>query len=779
MREDVTGDRVTPPRRPSTTSWRRCGASATTCTIACCARRPNSTTTASARTASGASCPTRSPPTSIRDLLPVVDDLERALAAPAGLGRRGATRRGVELIHRQLLEALRRRGVEPLESVGPGRSIRRGTRPSRASRPNGRRDGEITAEIRRGYRIGQRLLRPAHGEGGQGVSQRDYYEVLGVARDAERAGHQERVPQAGAEAPSRSQPRRHGGRRTLQGSGRGLRGARRRRQARALRPVRPRRRRRRGRRPAARASTPTSSRTSPTSSATSSASAAAAAPRRPGARRRPALRPRDRVRGVVHRHRDDDPDSARGDVRDVQGHRARRPARRARPVRSAAAPASCATSRASSSSRARAASAAARARSSGTPCTACRGTGRVTQRSPRHRADSRRHRRRPAPAPPRRGRARRRRRADRRSLRRHSRAAARRVPPRRRRPVRRSPRAVPHHGDGRTFKVDGPAGALDVDVSAGTAERHAHPASAARACRASAAAAAARFYVRARRRRAEEADQGPEEARRAARQDDAGREDRAAPADEATARSRSSRRSKTSSGEPRSIPALDVSWSTPAGRRRGRTGCWRRSTTTIPSRVEDARRRRAHLLSLRRRSRARGAFARGAHHAGVVCTPVDVPDEDWAERSQASLEPVTVGRLIVAPPWREAEARNRRDRSGAPLHRDRHPAVDGLRHRAPRVDAPVPDAAATPVARWARACSTSARARACSRLPRRSSARPTSSAIDDDPDALQSAAENIGLNGADARGAASTGGPRRRRRRPRRVRTLRSRRSPT
>jgi ribosomal protein L11 methyltransferase len=32
-------------------------------------------------------------------------------------------------------------------------------------------------------------------------------------------------------------------------------------------------------------------------------------------------------------------------------------------------------------------------------------------------------------------------------------------------------------------------------------------------------------------------------------------------------------------------------------------------------------------------------------------TPVDVPDEDWASRSQASLHAVRVGDIIVAPPW--------------------------------------------------------------------------------------------------------------------------------
>jgi molecular chaperone GrpE len=101
----------------------------------------------------------------IRDVLPAVDDLERALSAAKASGDAvdgpaASLLRGVELIQKQLLDVLRRRGVEPLATVGE--TFDPAWHEAILHEPNtGRPEGEIVGEVRRGYRLGQRLLRPA------------------------------------------------------------------------------------------------------------------------------------------------------------------------------------------------------------------------------------------------------------------------------------------------------------------------------------------------------------------------------------------------------------------------------------------------------------------------------------------------------------------------------------------------------------------------------------------------------------------------------------------
>ena len=94
----------------------------------------------------------------LTELLPLVDDMERALRAEGNDAE--AIRMGVELIHKQLLEILRKRGVRPIEALGadfdPHYHMAVSHEPA-----NDRREGEVIEEFGRGYMLGDRLLRPA------------------------------------------------------------------------------------------------------------------------------------------------------------------------------------------------------------------------------------------------------------------------------------------------------------------------------------------------------------------------------------------------------------------------------------------------------------------------------------------------------------------------------------------------------------------------------------------------------------------------------------------
>jgi molecular chaperone GrpE len=96
----------------------------------------------------------------IEDLLPLLDDLERAIQAEAGSDGAEPYRRGVELIHRQLGDVLRKRGVRAIEALGADFDPHYHQAVVYEPAP-GRRDGEVIAEFRRGYMLGERLLRPA------------------------------------------------------------------------------------------------------------------------------------------------------------------------------------------------------------------------------------------------------------------------------------------------------------------------------------------------------------------------------------------------------------------------------------------------------------------------------------------------------------------------------------------------------------------------------------------------------------------------------------------
>jgi molecular chaperone GrpE len=96
----------------------------------------------------------------IQELLPLMDDLERALKAESANDAGDAYRRGVELIHKQLGEILRKRGVRAIDALGVDFDPHYHQAVSYDA-AEGRREGEVIEEFRRGYMLGDRLLRPS------------------------------------------------------------------------------------------------------------------------------------------------------------------------------------------------------------------------------------------------------------------------------------------------------------------------------------------------------------------------------------------------------------------------------------------------------------------------------------------------------------------------------------------------------------------------------------------------------------------------------------------
>jgi molecular chaperone GrpE len=92
-----------------------------------------------------------------RDLLPVVDNLERALAHASG---DDPVVQGVRMVFKQLTDALQGHGVKSFSSAGqafdPERHEAVAKQPSDAHPP-----GTILEEMQRGYVLHDRLLRPA------------------------------------------------------------------------------------------------------------------------------------------------------------------------------------------------------------------------------------------------------------------------------------------------------------------------------------------------------------------------------------------------------------------------------------------------------------------------------------------------------------------------------------------------------------------------------------------------------------------------------------------
>ena len=93
----------------------------------------------------------------VKELLPVLDDLERALAA-AEEHEEAKLEEGVRLVHRELAEALQREGLAEIETNG---RFDPHVHEALLSQPSDAEEGSVLEVVQKGYRLGDHVLRPA------------------------------------------------------------------------------------------------------------------------------------------------------------------------------------------------------------------------------------------------------------------------------------------------------------------------------------------------------------------------------------------------------------------------------------------------------------------------------------------------------------------------------------------------------------------------------------------------------------------------------------------
>lgn len=94
------------------------------------------------------------------DLLPALDNLERALAAAEQAGEKGPLVQGVSMVHTQLLDILRRHGVTRIEAQGqPFDPAFHEAVMQQASAEHA--PMTVVQVLEQGYQIHERVLRPA------------------------------------------------------------------------------------------------------------------------------------------------------------------------------------------------------------------------------------------------------------------------------------------------------------------------------------------------------------------------------------------------------------------------------------------------------------------------------------------------------------------------------------------------------------------------------------------------------------------------------------------
>jgi len=93
----------------------------------------------------------------VKQLLPVLDDLERALVA-ASEHEEAKLAEGVQLVHRALADALASEGLVEVDTDG---DFDPHTQEALLAQPSDEKEGAVIQVLQKGYKLGDHVLRPA------------------------------------------------------------------------------------------------------------------------------------------------------------------------------------------------------------------------------------------------------------------------------------------------------------------------------------------------------------------------------------------------------------------------------------------------------------------------------------------------------------------------------------------------------------------------------------------------------------------------------------------
>jgi len=93
----------------------------------------------------------------VRELVPVLDDLERALEF-ATAHEEAQLEDGVRLVHRALADALAKEGLAEIATDG---KFDPHTQEALLSQPSEAEEGTVIQVLQKGYKLGDRVVRPA------------------------------------------------------------------------------------------------------------------------------------------------------------------------------------------------------------------------------------------------------------------------------------------------------------------------------------------------------------------------------------------------------------------------------------------------------------------------------------------------------------------------------------------------------------------------------------------------------------------------------------------